>query len=109
MVKKFDIRDVPTDPRDGLPGLSVETAAHVILRDKIKRHLTEYSDAIMRDRKTGANAVAAFVDGLAGTMAMCVISGQVSRDDCLAATVHALRKALDRDLLQLATRPVHTP
>lgn len=90
-----------TDP-DGMPGLRIETAAGVTARDMIAQHLATFGLVIRTDRIAGKSAVAAYVDGLAGAMALAIAGGkQGSKDEAIDATMVALRDAIDRDLRHL--------
>jgi len=44
-------------------GMRLETAASVILRDAIVRHMEQFAYVIRRDRACNAAVVAAYVDG----------------------------------------------
>lgn len=86
---------------DGLPGLRVETASSIIMRSLIHDHMGKFALVIRRDRAAGQATTSAFIDGLAGTMALVVAGGHGSRDEVYAATCKKLREALDRDLQHL--------
>lgn len=90
-----------TDP-DGKPGLRQETAAALTLRDAIKQHMRIFAHVIRADRKAGQDVVAAYVDGLAGAIALTIRGGHGNRDEVTAATEAKLREAITRDLAQLA-------
>jgi hypothetical protein len=55
-----------TDPIDGKLGLRIESAASVILRDTIKKHMQTFSHVVRSDRAASASVVAAYIDGGAG-------------------------------------------
>lgn len=90
-----------SDP-DGMPGLRIETAAGVTARDMIKQHFTKFGFVIRTDRMVGKAVVAAYVDGLAGAMALAIAGGKHgSKEEAVNATMVALREAIDRDLMHL--------
>lgn len=85
---------------DGKPGLSIESAASVVLRDTIIKHMQAFSHVIRNDRAAGQSVVAAYVDGLAGAVALAIAGGHASREG-ITATVAKLRDAIERDLRHL--------
>ncbi len=85
-------------------GLKVETAAGVTLRDAIRQHMQSFYFVIRGNRPSGQAVVAAYIDGLAGAMALTIASGHGSKDDIVNATVTKLREAVDRDLRYLERR-----
>jgi hypothetical protein len=94
------MKDILTDPRDGKPGLSLETASSVIARDFIKKHMAQYHHVIRTDKLAGRAVAAAYIDALAGTLAL-VIAGGESKDDVLETVRHTLRASVERDLKHL--------
>lgn len=90
-----------TDPTDGLPGLRIESAASVVLRDTILKHMHAFGHVIRRDRATNKAVVAAYIDGMAGAIALTVAGGFGGSEDIINATVAELRKAVARDLKHL--------
>jgi hypothetical protein len=82
-------------------GLKIEMAAAFTLRDLIRQHMQSFALTIRTDRVAGQNVVAAYVDGLAGAVALTIVSGHGSKDDVINATVTKLREAVDRDLRHL--------
>lgn len=88
--------------KDGKPGLRFETAASVTLRDTIAKHMQVFAEAIRTDRTVGQDVIAAYIDGLAGAMALVIRGGYGSREEVLSSTHHALKDALARDLAHLA-------
>ena len=84
------------------PGLRIESAASVILRDAIVKHMHVFGDTIRRDRAAGQSVTAAYIDGLAGAMALVVAGGHGSYNEVLDATVKTLREAMARDVQHLS-------
>jgi hypothetical protein len=84
------------------PGLSLATAASVILRDAIVKHMEQFALVIRRDRTCNASVVAAYVDGLAGATALTVAGGHGPREQVIEAVIQSLRTAVDRDLRMIA-------
>jgi hypothetical protein len=82
-------------------GLKIETAASVTLRDAIRHHMQTFQFSIRTSRPSGQAVVAAYVDGLAGAVALTIAGGYGSKDDVINATVTKLREAVDRDLRHL--------
>lgn len=82
-------------------GLKVETAAGVTLRDAIRQHMQSFYFTIRANRESGQAVVAAYIDGLAGAMALTISSSHGSKEDVVNATVTKLREAVDRDLRHL--------
>lgn len=82
-------------------GLKIETAAGVILRDAIRNHMATFAFSIRCSHHGGRSVVAAYVDGLAGAMALTITGGHGSKEEIINATVTKLREALDRDLQHL--------
>lgn len=87
--------------KDGQPGLRLESAASVTIRDTIRKHMAIFQAIIRHDRAAGQSTTAAYIDGLAGTMALVVAGGHSSKDEVLQATIRGLTAALDRDLKHL--------
>ncbi len=84
------------------PGLRIESAASVTLRDSIQHHMQAFGLVIRRDRAANAGVVAAYVDGLAGATALTIAGGHGSREDVIEAVIKSLRLAVERDLGHLA-------
>lgn len=82
-------------------GMRLETAASAIARDLITQHLTTFGPAIRRDRIASQAVVAAYVDGLAGAIALTVAGGHGSLDEVIESTIDSLCKAIARDLRHL--------
>lgn len=80
------------------PGLSIESAASVVLRDAIVKHMDVFAHVIRFDRVAGRSVHAEYVNGLAGAMALMIAGGQVSRDELIAATAEKLIECMERDL-----------
>lgn len=83
------------------PGLSIEVAAGVTARDLIAQHFRAFYLVMKTDRAAGKAAVAAYIDGLAGAMALTIAGGHGSYWEVMAATEAKLREAVDRDLKHL--------
>ena len=86
------------------PGLRIESASSVILRDTITQHMNTFGHVIKYDRAAGQAVVAAYIDGLAGALALVISGGHASISDGIGATMTKLRDAIDRDLQMLARR-----
>lgn len=88
------------------PGLSIESAASIVLRDTIMQHMQIFGHVIRFDKVAGQSVASAYIDGLAGALAF-IIAGRHggSKDDVLDEAVQKLREALDRDLQHLG-RPL---
>lgn len=84
-------------------GLSIETAAGVTSRDMIMQHMAAFALTIRRDRMASKHVVAAYVDGLAGAIALTIAGRHGSKDDVINGAMAALREAIDRDLAHLGT------
>jgi len=80
------------------PGLSIESAASVILHKTILDHMHTFSHVIQHDHAAGKSVHAEYVNALAGTMALMIAGGQCSRDDIIAGTATKLIECLERDL-----------
>lgn len=86
---------------DGKPGLRIETAAGITARDMISQHLGAFSLSIRRDKLAARTTTAAYIDGLAGAVALTVAGKHGSRTEVVEATIASLRNAIDRDLRHL--------
>jgi len=84
------------------PGLRIESAASVILRDTIQQHMGVFAHVIRTDRAAGQSVAAAYIDGLAGAAALVIAGGHGSRADVIETTIKTLREAINRDLQHLA-------
>lgn len=84
-------------------GLRIESAASIVARDIIQRHMHVFAHVIRTDRAANRSTVAAYIDGLAGAVALTIAGGHGSRTDVIEATIKTLREAVDRDLMHLAT------
>lgn len=82
-------------------GLKIASAAGVMLRDAIRKHMQLCAMVIRVERCCGQDVVAAYIDGLAGTMALTIAGGHGSKDEIVNATLTRLREAVDRDLQYL--------
>jgi len=90
------------DPQDGKPGLRRETAADVLLRETLSRHMKVFAEVIRSDRKVGQAVAASYIDGLAGTIALTVRGGHGSAAEVTEAVIAKLREAITRDLAYAA-------
>jgi len=90
-----------TDPTDGKPGLRIESAASVILRDTIGQHAQIFAHVMLSDTIASRSVIAAYVDGLAGAMALAIAGGRGSREEVLSSTISSLQNAVERDLRHL--------
>jgi len=82
-------------------GLKIETAAGITLRDAIRQHMTSFALTISANRHTGQAVIAAYIDGLSGTMALAIAASHGSKEEIVNTTLTKLREALDRDLQYL--------
>lgn len=87
-------------------GLRIESAAGITLRDAIRNHMQIFAMVVRTDRRCGQDVVAAYVDGLAGAMALTIVGGHGSTGEIVNATVKKLREAVDRDLQYLGKSDV---
>ena len=94
-----------TDPKDGKPGLRLETAASVLVRTFVLDHMAKFFAILRNDRASGKAVHAEYVSALSGTIALMVSGGQGSKEDILAATYLKLREDVDKDLRHLGERP----
>jgi len=83
-------------------GLSIESAASVALRDIIQNHMQNFALVIRTDKAASRSTVAAYVDGLAGAVALAIAGRHGSREDVVGLTIAQLIEAIDRDLKHLA-------
>lgn len=79
-------------------GLRIESAAGIVLRDTVQKHMATFAHVIRQDRVANASVVAAYVDGLAGATALTIAGGHGSREDVIDAVIKSLRLAVERDL-----------
>lgn len=84
-------------------GLRIESAASVVARDMIEKHMHAFAHVVRTDRAASASTVAAYIDGLAAVVALTVAGGHGSREDVIEATIFKLRDCITRDLHMLAT------
>jgi hypothetical protein len=82
-------------------GLKIETAAGVTLRDAIRQHMQSFALTIRASRPSGQAVIAAYIDGLAGAVALTIAGGHGSKDNIIEAAITKLREAVDRDLRYL--------
>lgn len=86
------------------PGLSIESAASVTLRDTLASHMITFNHVIRHDRVAGKSVHAQYVNALAGTMALMIAGGQANYDGLVEATVAKLKECIDRDLRHIRGR-----
>lgn len=86
---------------DGKPGLRMETAASITARDMIRQHMGTFSLSIRTDRAASAATTAAYIDGLAGCIALTIAGGHGFREEIINAVVEKLRDCVTRDLSHL--------
>lgn len=86
---------------DGKPGLRIETAASVTARDMIAKHIHAFKFAIKTDRGAGQTTTAAYVEGLAGVMALVIAGGHGSRDEVVAMVCERLGAEVNKVLQAL--------
>lgn len=84
------------------PGLRIESAASVTLRDFVLKHMSTFARVIRTDRAANASVIAVYVDGLAGAAALTIAGGHAPRTEAIDAVIKSLRAAVDRDLQHLA-------
>lgn len=82
-------------------GLKIESAASVVARDMITKHMRTFAHVVQRDRAASASVVAAYIDGLAGAVALTIAGGLGSKDDITMFVVGKLTEAIERDLRHL--------
>jgi len=63
--------------------------------------MQSFAFTIRTNRRAGQSVTAAYVDGLAGAMALVIAGSHGSKEDIINATVTKLREAVDRDLRHL--------
>lgn len=83
------------------PGFSIESAASVIARDTITKHIQTFAHVIKNDRIAGQSVVATYVDGLAASVSLVIQGRHASKEEIVEATVAKLRDAIERDLRHL--------
>jgi hypothetical protein len=86
---------------DGKPGLRIESAASVTARDMITKHIGVFMHVIRGDRAAGPSTAAAYVDGLAGVVALMIAGRHGSQEEVTEVTILQLRDAIKRDLQHL--------
>jgi hypothetical protein len=82
-------------------GLRLESGASVLARDMIQKHMEQFAHVIRLNRVAGQSTAAAYIDGLAGVLALTVAGGHASRDEVVSAAIQTLRECVDRDLRHL--------
>lgn len=86
-------------------GLSIESAASIIMRDTMTRYFTTFSEVLVNDPNVARTVVAALVDGLAGACAYAIAGRLGSKEDVIEMTIKQLRECVDRDLQHLGRKP----
>jgi len=84
-----------------MDGMTIETAAGVVARDMIRQYMADFSFRVRRSYPASQQVVAAYVDGLAGAVALTIAGGHGGKDEVVNATIAKLREAIDRDLTHL--------
>lgn len=69
-----------------------------MLRDYVRKHMAQFQPTIRNNRATSQAVVAAYVDGLAGAVALTIAGRQGFRTEVIEATIKLLRDCIDRDL-----------
>lgn len=82
-------------------GLRVEAACGVIARDGVAQFFKIFGLTVRTDRAAGQSTVAAYIDALAGAVALTVAGGHGSKEEIVNATIVKLRVAVERDLHHL--------
>lgn len=85
-------------------GMKIETAAGVMLRDEIRRHMAAFAHVIRTNRHTGQDIIGAYISGLTAAMALAIAGGHASKEDIVNATLTKLRQVLDEDLQYLGKK-----
>ena len=84
------------------PGLSIETAASVIVREFTLDHFAKFAHVVRTDRATNNSVTGEYINALAGAIALKIAGRHASKDDAINATMAKLRECVDRDLRHLA-------
>lgn len=89
---------------------SESALAREVARDWIKNYVAAFAPSVMRERATARAASAAFIDGLAGIVALSIAGRHGSEVEVIEATMTSLRNAISRDLTHLGShvRPAQT-
>lgn len=83
------------------PGLSIESAASVTLRGAIQEHMRVFSHVLRTDKAGGQSTTAAYIDGLAGAVALVIAGGWGDKSEVTERIIQTLREAIERDLKHL--------
>lgn len=85
-------------------GLRFESAASIVARDVITKHVNMFAHVLRGDRIASQSTASAYVDGLAAVVALAIIGRFGSQAELTEATVKTLREAIERDLKHLGPR-----
>ncbi len=86
---------------DGKPGLRIESASGITARDMITKHLHTFAHVIKADRAASQSVASAYIDGLAGVLALTISGGLGSKSEVIVTACDKLREAVERDLKHL--------
>lgn len=86
------------------PGISIESAASTTLKDTIKQHFQVFAHVIRGDRVASQSVTAAYISGLAGTVALSIAGGFVSREEAEKLVMEKFRNQLTEDLQHLGRK-----
>jgi hypothetical protein len=82
-------------------GLKIEVAAGIVARDQISKFFVQFAMSVRMNRQAARAVTAAYVDGLAGAVALAIQGRHGSKRDIVETTVRQLREAIERDLKHL--------
>lgn len=82
-------------------GMRIEVAAGVVARDWVLKFFGTFGQSIVAERRSSQVVVAAFVDGLAGSVALSIQGRHGSKAEIIELTVTQFREAVERDLKHL--------
>lgn len=83
------------------PGMNLETAASIVLRDTIHEYFSQFAFVIRGHRDVATSVISEFRNGMAGSIALAIAGGHASKDDILAAEFAKLKEYVERDLSRL--------
>lgn len=82
-------------------GLKIEAAASIVARDLIEKHLSQFAHVVRHDRAVSQLVIAAYIDGIAGAVALTIAAGHGSKEEVLDTTIRKFYEAVNRDLQHL--------
>lgn len=85
-------------------GLRIESAASVLARDMIQKHIQSFSHVIMHDTAANRSVVAAYIDGLSAVVALSIMGRQGGKNDVTENVIQRLRENIERDLKHLVRK-----